>query len=61
MTTARQGHVSEVIRLLRPKLRVEISFAEGAHKAPITGRVFVVISRTGEREPHLHLDINPLD
>ncbi len=38
-----------------PKVRVEISFAESAHKAPITGRVFVMISRTGEREPRLQI------
>ena len=32
-------------------LRVEISFPASAHAEPITGRVYVMISRNGDREP----------
>ncbi len=32
-------------------LRVEISFPAAAHAGPITGRVYVMISRTADREP----------
>ena len=38
-----------------PGLRFEISFPASAHSGPITGRVFVMISRTGEREPRLQI------
>jgi hypothetical protein len=36
-------------------LRFEISFPVSAHAGPITGRVFVIISRTGDREPRLQV------
>jgi hypothetical protein len=32
-------------------LRVEISFPASAHAQPVTGRVYVMISRNGDREP----------
>ena len=35
----------------RPALRVEIAFPASAHEGPITGRVYVMISRTSDREP----------
>jgi len=35
------------------KLRFEISFPAATHSKPITGRVFVMISRTDDREPRL--------
>ena len=38
-----------------PKLRVEISFPASAHQQPITGRVYVMISRTNEREPRFQI------
>ena len=34
-----------------PKLRFEISFPASARAQPVTGRVYVMISRTGDREP----------
>ncbi len=37
------------------RLRVEVSFPPSAHQGPITGRVYVMISRTGEREPRLQI------
>src|SRR5437868_3450880 len=37
------------------KLRFEISFAASAHAQPITGRVFVMIARTNDREPRLQI------
>jgi len=36
-------------------LRFEISFPAAAHPGPITGRAFVMISRTGDREPRLQI------
>jgi len=36
-------------------LRFEISFPASAHAGPINGRVFVMISRTGDREPRLQI------
>ncbi len=36
-------------------LRFEISFPKAAHAAPITGRVYVMISRNDEREPRLQV------
>jgi hypothetical protein len=38
---------------LPSKLRIEIAFSDAAHKEAITGRVYVMISRTAEREPRL--------
>ena len=38
-----------------PGLRFEISFPASAHAQPVTGRVFVMISRTSEREPRLQI------
>jgi hypothetical protein len=35
--------------------RFEISFPAAAHSGPITGRVFVMISRNAEREPRLEI------
>ena len=35
--------------------RFEISFPASAHSGPITGRVYVMISRQGEREPRLEI------
>jgi len=35
------------------QLRFEISFSASVHKEPITGRVFVMISRNDQREPRL--------
>lgn len=37
------------------RLRVEISFPPTARAAPITGRVFFMLSRTGDREPRLQV------
>lgn len=37
------------------ELTFEISFPESAHKNPITGRVYVMISETDEREPRLQI------
>src|SRR5689334_18252667 len=37
------------------KLRFEISFPAAAHSQPITGRVFVMIARTNDREPRLQI------
>ena len=36
-------------------LRFEISFPAAAHAEPVTGRVYVMISRTGAREPRLQI------
>ena len=36
-------------------LRIEISFPQAAHGEPITGRVFVMMSRAGDREPRLQI------
>ena len=38
---------------LSSNLKFEISFPSGTHAEPITGRVFVMISRNDEREPRL--------
>jgi len=35
------------------KLKFEISFSSSVHSKPVTGRVFVMISRTDNREPRL--------
>ncbi|HLK64539.1 MAG TPA: alpha/beta hydrolase-fold protein [Bryobacteraceae bacterium] len=35
--------------------RFEISFPAAAHRGPITGRVFIMISRTNDREPRLQI------
>ncbi len=35
--------------------RFEISFPPGVHAAPITGRVFVIVSRSNAREPRLEV------
>jgi hypothetical protein len=37
------------------RLRVEVSFPSSAHAAPVTGRVYVMISRSDEREPRLQI------
>lgn len=39
----------------QPKLRFEVSFPASAHAQPVTGRVYVMISRTNEREPRLQI------
>ena len=36
-------------------IRVEISFPASAHRQAITGRVFVMVSRTNEQEPRLQI------
>lgn len=36
-------------------LRFEVSFPQSAHAEPVTGRVYVMISRTDEREPRLQI------
>lgn len=36
-------------------LRFEISFPAAAHDGPVTGRVYVMISRTNDREPRLQV------
>lgn len=38
-----------------PKLRFEISFPASAHAQPITGRVYLMLSRTNDREPRLQI------
>ena len=35
--------------------RFRVSYSSDAHEGPITGRVFVMISRTNEREPRLQI------
>ena len=40
------------------RLSFEVSFPPGAHAGPITGRVFVMISRTNDREPRLQIGRN---
>src|SRR5512140_2820951 len=39
----------------RAALRFEVSFPAAAHDGPITGRVFVMIAKTGDREPRLQI------
>lgn len=41
--------------LARGRLRFEISFPETTRAEPVTGRVYVMISRTNEKEPRLQL------
>jgi hypothetical protein len=36
-------------------VRVEVSFPSSVHPEPVTGRVYVMISRTNEREPRLQI------
>ena len=38
-----------------PATRFQVSFSSSAHEAPVTGRVFVMISRTNDREPRLQI------
>lgn len=38
-----------------PALRFEVTFPAAAHAAPLTGRIFVMIARTGDREPRLQI------
>ena len=38
-----------------PATRFRISFTSGAHEGPITGRAYVMVSRTNEREPRLQV------
>jgi hypothetical protein len=40
----------------RPSVRFEITVPSSVHAEPITGRVFVMITRNGEREPRLQLN-----
>ncbi len=37
------------------KLRFEVSFPASAHAQPVTGRVYVMIARTADREPRLQI------
>ena len=39
----------------RSQLRFDITFPESAHSEPITGRIYVMISRSDEREPRLQI------
>src|SRR6188474_2810859 len=36
-------------------VRVEISFPSSVHAGPVTGRVYVMVSRTDDREPRLQI------
>jgi hypothetical protein len=45
----------EVQRSRPAPLRVAISFPASAHAQPITGRVYVMIAKTGDREPRLQI------
>ena len=36
-------------------VRVEVSFPASVHNAPVTGRVYVMVSRTNDREPRLQI------
>lgn len=36
-------------------VRVEISFPESVHAGPVTGRVYMMVSRTNDREPRLQI------
>ena len=38
-----------------PTTRFQVSFPASAHDGPVTGRVFVMISTTDEREPRLQI------
>jgi hypothetical protein len=40
----------------KPSIRFEITVPPSVHADPITGRVYVMISRNGEREPRLQLN-----
>jgi hypothetical protein len=40
------------------RLSFEVSFPRAAHAEPVTGRVFVMISRTADREPRLQIGRN---
>src|SRR6476620_5916962 len=40
----------------KPPIRFEITVPPSAHADPITGRVYVMISRNGDREPRLQLN-----
>jgi hypothetical protein len=40
-----------------PKLRFDVSFIPQAHDGPITGRVFVMVTRTVDRVPEPRLQI----
>jgi putative esterase len=42
-------------RAAEPELKFEISFPAAVHSKPITGRVFVAITRSAEREPRLQV------
>jgi len=49
------GMTETVLMAQNSPLRFEISFPKAAHSDPITGRVYVMISRTNEREPRLQV------
>ena len=36
-------------------VRVEVSFPASVHEGPVTGRVYVMVSRTNDREPRLQI------
>jgi hypothetical protein len=52
-TAAKKASPAASTRGAETGLRFEITFPAGAHAEPITGRVFVMISRNAEREPRL--------
>ena len=39
----------------KPELKFEISFPKAVHKEPVKGRVYVIISKTNNREPRLQI------
>jgi len=43
---------------IRRKFRVEIAFSSSAHAGPVTGRVFLIVSRKNDTEPRLQLDFD---
>jgi len=56
MTAVLAGATGAVAQTGTAPLRFEISFAAAARSEPVTGRVFVMITRNGEREPRLQLN-----
>ena len=55
LVSVASGRVSDSTRGVQARkaapLRVEVSFPASAHAGPVTGRVYVMISRTSDREP----------
>jgi hypothetical protein len=55
---ARSGAVWAQATVKSPKCGFEIHFPASLHQQPITGRVFLVITRNGTREPRLRVGGN---